>query len=142
MNIFVRWVRFNAVGAMGMAVQLGALALLSRSDGGHYLLASAAAVELAVLHNFAWHLRVTWPDRRAGSAVLRQLVRFHLANGAVSIVGNLALMRLLVGSAHLPLLVANTIAILCCSVVNFCLSHSWAFAVRVRGVSQFPFDAA
>ena len=131
MNIFVRWIRFNAVGAMGMAVQLGALALLSRCDGGHYLLASSAAVELAVLHNFAWHLRVTWPDRRGGSsAVVGQLLRFHLANGLVSIVGNLALMHLMVGSAHLPLLVANALAIICCSMVNFGLGHTWAFAAR------------
>lgn len=130
MNIFVRWIRFNAVGAMGMAVQLGALALLSRCDGGHYLLASAAAVEMAVLHNFAWHLRVTWPDRRGSSAVLGQLMRFHLANGLVSIVGNVALMRLLVGSTHLPVLVANVIAIVCCSMVNFALGHTWAFAAR------------
>lgn len=142
MNLFVRWIRFNIVGAIGMAVQLGALALLSRCGPGHYLLASAVAVELAVLHNFAWHLRLTWPERRAGSAVAGQLVRFHLANGLVSIVGNLALMRLLVGSAHLPLLAANSIAILCCSVVNFCLSHRWAFAVQARAVSQPPFDAA
>jgi putative flippase GtrA len=130
-NLFVRWVRFNLVGAMGMVVQLGALAALSRGDGGHYLLASAAAVELAVLHNFAWHLRVTWPDRRGRSPVFRQLLRFHLANGLVSIAGNLALMRLLVGNAHLPVLVANGIAIVCCSAVNFGLSHAWAFGVRV-----------
>jgi putative flippase GtrA len=132
MNIFVRWMRFNLVGAMGMALQLGALALVSRCDGGHYLVASAVAVELAVLHNFAWHLHVTWPDRRAGSAVLGQLLRFHLANGLVSIVGNLALMRLLVGNARLPVLVANGIAIVCCSMVNFGVSHSWAFGVRAR----------
>lgn len=142
MNILARWTRFNAVGAMGMAVQLGALALLSRCDGGHYLAASAVAVELAVLHNFAWHLRVTWPERRAGAAVFGQLVRFHLANGAVSLLGNLILMRLLVQNAHLPLLVANSIAILCCSVVNFCLSHRWAFAARAGTVAQPPCNAA
>jgi putative flippase GtrA len=138
MNIFVRWIRFNAVGAMGMAVQLGALALLSRCDGGHYLLASAAAVELAVLHNFAWHLRVTWPDRRGESGVWGQMVRFHLANGMVSMVGNVALMHLLVWSAHLPLLVANVIAIVCCSVVNFGLGHTWAFAAKAQEVECRP----
>ena len=47
-------------------------------------------------------------------------------------VGNLVLMRILVHGARLPLLVANGIAILCCSVVNFCLGDSWAFAVRAQ----------
>lgn len=130
MNVSVRWVRFNLVGALGMAVQFGALALFSRFDGGHYLMASAAAVELAVLHNFAWHLRVTWPDRRGGSDAFGQLIRFHLANGTVSLIGNLVLMRLLVGDAHLPVLTANCIAILACSAVNFCLGHRWVFAAQ------------
>lgn len=138
MKLFVRWLRFNVVGSMGMGVQLGALALLSRCDGGHYLLASAAAVELALLHNFAWHLRVTWPDRRAGSAVLGQLTRFHLANGTVSLLGNLGLMRLFVGDAHLPVLTANGIAILCCSVANFCLGHTWTFAGGAREAECRP----
>ena len=47
-------------------------------------------------------------------------------------VGNLALMRILVHEARLPVLVANGIAILCCSVVNFCLGDNWAFAVKAQ----------
>jgi putative flippase GtrA len=128
MNPFLRYWKFNLVGAMGMVVQLAALALINRCAPGHYLVATAAAIELALLHNFVWHLRFTWGDRRGRSALLPQLVRFHLANGLVSMLGNLALMRILVHGAHLPLLVANTIAILCCSVVNFCLGNNWAFA--------------
>jgi putative flippase GtrA len=132
LNTYVRWWKFNLVGAMGMIVQLTALALLSRCVGSHYLCASAAAVELAVLHNFVWHVHFTWRDRRGNSALLSQLVRFHLSNGMVSIVGNLVLVRILVPQAHLPPLAASGIAILCCSVANFCLGDSWAFAVRVQ----------
>jgi len=128
MNTFLRWGKFNLVGAMGMVVQLAALALFNRGMAGHYLFASAAAIELTLLHNFMWHLHYTWRDRRDGSTRLRQLLRFHLSNGFVSMLGNLALMRLMVHEAHLPLLLSNTIAILCCSVVNFRLGNNWAFA--------------
>jgi putative flippase GtrA len=128
MNPFIRWCKFNFVGAMGMVLQLAALAFIDRMVPGHYLVASAAAVELAVLHNFVWHIHYTWRDRRESSTVLSQLLRFHLSNGLVSILGNLALMRLLVHEAHLPLLVSNVIAILCCSVANFYLGNTWAFA--------------
>ena len=127
MNIFVRWWKFNLVGAMGMVVQLCALAAINRLVPGHYLCASAAAVELAVLHNFVWHLHFTWRDRSGDSALLSQLVRFHLSNGLVSILGNLGLMRILVQGSHLPLLIANGIAILCCSIVNFNLGDNWTF---------------
>jgi putative flippase GtrA len=128
MNLLIRWGKFNLVGAMGMALQLAALALFNRLAPGHYLYASAAAIELTLLHNFVWHLRYTWRDRRGRSALRSQIARFHLCNGLVSMLGNLALMRLLVQEAHAPLLVSNAIAILCCSLVNFCLGNNWAFA--------------
>jgi putative flippase GtrA len=127
MNAVIRWGKFNLVGAMGMVVQLAALAAINRCAPGHYLYATAAAIEIALLHNFVWHLHYTWRDRRDGSTVM-QLVRFHLSNGLVSMVGNLALMRVLVHGAGLPVLVANAIAILCCSVANFFLGNCWAFA--------------
>jgi putative flippase GtrA len=138
-NTFIRWGKFNLVGAMGMAVQLAALALLNRCAAGHYLMASAAALELTLLHNFVWHLRYTWPDRRAPSALLAQLIRFHLSNGLVSMLGNLALMRLLVDEARIPVLASNSIAILCCSIVNFCLGNNWAFAAtKQAAVARLP----
>ncbi len=132
MNTFIRWGKFNLVGAMGMIVQLAALALFNRLAVGHYLFATAAAIEITVLHNFVWHVRFTWRDRRENSALLSQLVRFHFSNGLVSMLGNLVLMRFLVDEAHVQLLVSNCIAILCCSVVNFCLGDHWAFATRAQ----------
>jgi len=129
MNTLIRWGKFNLVGAVGMVLQLAALALFNRWVGGRYLLASAAAIEITLLHNFVWHLYYTWRDRRDHSTRLAQLMRFHLSNGLVSLVGNLVLMRILVQEARLPLLVSNGIAILCCSVINFCLGDNWAFAL-------------
>jgi putative flippase GtrA len=130
LNTFIRWGKFNLVGAMGMMLQLGALAVFNRVAPGHYLVTSAAALELTLLHNFVWHLRYTWCDRRHDSAMLVQLLRFHLSNGLVSMLGNLALMRILVQEEHLPVLASNGIAILCCSIVNFCLGDNWAFPAR------------
>lgn len=110
-----------------MVLQLAALALFDKWAEGHYLYASAAAVELTLLHNFVWHVHYTWRDRRDDSALLSQFVRFHLSNGLVSMLGNLALMRILVQEGRLPLLASNGIAILCCSIINFCLGNVWAF---------------
>jgi putative flippase GtrA len=124
----IRWGKFNLVGAMGMVVQLSALALLTRLTDGHYLCAAAAAVELALMHNFVWHLHYTWRDRRDESTRLTQFVRFHLSNGMISMVGNLLLMRMLVDKVRMPVLAANVVAILCCSVANFCLGNNWTFA--------------
>lgn len=137
MNAYVRWGKFNLVGAMGMVVQLAVLALFNHWMGGHYLYASAAAIEVTLLHNFVWHWHYTWRDRHDRATRVRPFVRFHLSSGLISMVGNLVLMQLFVREAHLPLLVSNLIAILCCSIANFCVGDHWAFArVRKTGPSR------
>lgn len=127
MTPWKRWLKFNLVGALGMAAQLSVLALLNRAAHGHYLVASALAVETAILHNFTWHIRYTWKDRQQDD-VWPQLLRFHLSNGAVSLMGNLLLMHILVAEAHMPVVFANLSAIAICSIANFLLGDSWAFA--------------
>ena len=126
----IRWLKFNAVGAMGVAVQLVALAVLKSGLHINYLLATAAAVELALLHNFVWHERWTWRDRGAAGRAGR-LLRFHLGNGLLSIAVNLLLMRILVGRLHWPYLAANVAAIAAGSVINFFLGDRLVFR-RVR----------
>jgi putative flippase GtrA len=123
-----RWLKFNAVGAIGIGVQLAALAILKGLLRLPYLTATALAVEAAVLHNFVWHERWTWKDRRqAGGSVLSRLVRFHLGNGLVSIAVNLVAMRLLVGRLHMQYLIANLLAITAGSLANFFISDLLVF---------------
>ena len=126
-RLALRWLKFNLVGGLGIGVQLGCLALLkSRMD---YLAATAIAVEIAVLHNFVWHERFTWRDRSGGTRQrLMRLLRFHLGNGAVSILGNMGLMWLFVGLLHIKhVLIANLIAIVICSFLNFALGEWFVF---------------
>jgi putative flippase GtrA len=136
MNIFVRWGKFSAVGAMGFALQLAALTFFSHLWRGHYVIASVAATEVTLLHNFAWHWHYTWRDRRDHMTVTRQVVRFHLGNGLVSLLGNLIFVRLLVHEAHMPVIAANVCAVMICSVANFCLGEAWAFAARETSANQ------
>jgi len=128
--IFVRWLKFNFVGGIGILVQLGSLAILVSGLHISYLPATAMAVETAVLHNFVWHERFTWKDRTGhGGArdIGARLLRFHAGNGLISIAGNLALMRLLVGTMHVKYLLANGITIAICSLLNFAASEWFVF---------------
>jgi putative flippase GtrA len=122
-----RWFRFNAVGAIGIVVQLAALSFLTAVCGIHYLLSTFLAVELAIVHNFLWHERWTWSDRQTTGAI-RHLMRFNLTTGLVSLVGNLALMPLLVQFLRLRVLPANIIAIAICSLANFLLADRVVFS--------------
>ena len=124
-----RWLVFNGVGLLGVAVQLGAMGLLVHGAGVHYLLATAIAVEMTVLHNFTWHQRWTWRDRPSpstGSAAIR-IVRFHMLNGAVSMGGNLAVTAALAGLLRVEPVAANAVAIAICSTMNFMASEALVF---------------
>jgi len=129
-----RWMRFNAVGAIGIVVQLAALAVFRSWLKVDYLLATGLAVEIAVIHNFLWHERYTWADRPPARPVqsLVRLAKFNASNGAVSIVGNLGLMWLLVGEVKFNYVAANLIAIVICSLVNFVLSDRLVFDGKAK----------
>jgi putative flippase GtrA len=126
---FARWLRFNLVGGTGIALQLGLLSLLKSVAGLNYLTATALAVEATVVHNFLWHERYTWADRvqPSWSKSLRRLARFNLTNGAVSLAGNVVLMKIIVSFEPVHYLAANGIAIVLCSLLNFLVSNEYVF---------------
>lgn len=122
-----RWLRFNFVGFLGIGVQLAAFTLYNGAAGLNYLLATALAVETAVLHNFIWHERFTWSGLTADGRFTR-LLKFHAGNGLISIIGNVLLMRLFVGVLHVhPYVLANGIAIAACALANFVVSEWFVF---------------
>lgn len=125
-KVAIRWLKFNAVGGMGIVVQLATLAILKSVCHVHYLVATAIGLEAAILHNFLWHERFTWADRAGNAAGLR-LLKFNLTTGTFSLTGNLLLMRILVGSWHVQYLVANCIVISACSLLNFVVSDKFVF---------------
>jgi dolichol-phosphate mannosyltransferase len=122
-----RWLRFNAVGVVGTGVQFVVLVLLVRVVALNYLAATVLAVEAAVLHNFAWHRRWTWSDRTERSGALTALLRFNLSTGVISIVGNLIVMRTLVGEFGLAIPHATLATVVICSVFNFVVADRFVF---------------
>jgi putative flippase GtrA len=122
-----RAARFIGVGAGGFLVQLGAVEALVRFGSLSPVLATAVAVEAAILHNFLWHERWTWADRPAGDRRLERFLRFNGVTALVSIGGNVALIQLLTGRWHLPLLLANASAVALMSAVNYACADRLVF---------------
>ena len=127
--VLLRWLKFNLVGAIGIGVQFATLLLLKGVFHFNYLAATAIAVEAAVVHNFVWHEQFTWSDRvrSCWRRSIPRFVRFNLTIGAVSTLGNLALMKVMVGSGGMNYLVANGFAIALCALANFLVSERWVF---------------
>ncbi len=124
------WCKFNLVGLLGVVVQLCLLKCFTAIGVG-YLVATVVAVEITIAHNFFWHEHWTWQERTISSNQfsnrLSRLVKFNSTTGMVSLIGNLLLMKLFVGTIHLPVILANLLAIASCSTVNFLVSNLVVF---------------
>jgi putative flippase GtrA len=122
----MRWVRFNLVGAAGFVVQMVTLMAVTRYLGVRPSVAVVVAVLVSVSHNFVWHERITWPGQQRQGR-LRRWLAFNLSNGLISIVTNVTATTLLVAITGAPLLVANAMAVVLASGVNFLLSDRYVF---------------
>ena len=136
MGTVFRWLTFNAVGGIGIGVQLCVLVTLTEWLNLHYLISTGLAVEVTVLHNFLWHERWTWRDRvRSRSrGRLDRLARFHLVTGTLAIVGNVGLTGLYATALNMHYVLANLLAIASCSLMSFVASDRWVF----RPVTRLP----
>lgn len=127
-GLVLRWLKFNGAGLLGVGVQLCVLAALVRA-GLDYLIATLLAVECSILHNFLWHEHWTWRERARNEPHrwLIRLAKFHLANGLISLVGNLLLMSWLVGLLGGPLMLSNLLSIVLCGTANFLAGELFVF---------------
>lgn len=121
---------FLLVGVIGFVVQMLTLFALAIRWHVPYAIATAVAVEAAVLHNFVWHERWTWKDREHNAGLAERLVRFNLGTGMTSIVGNIIGTVVGVELLHLPTLLANGLAVVATSVANYLMADRWVFAAR------------
>ena len=120
---------FVTVGTVGFLIQLASLALMTTAAGWPYEPATAVAVQLAVIHNFFWHERWTWRDRRVQqSALTTRFWRYELTTGASSIVSNVLCTALLVERFGIAAIPANAMTVVLMSAVNFIVSDRWIFS--------------
>jgi len=134
-RVLRRWLAFSSVGTLGFGVQFAALLVLAGRFEINYLIATALAVELAILHNFLWHQRWTWSDRGTLGArhLLDRLVRFNAGTALTSFGGNLSLMWVFVSLFDIHYAAANVVAVLSLSIVNFLLCDRLVFRLAGGG---------
>jgi len=132
-NTFSRWLKFNAVGATGMVVHFGLLAILVHVAGLHYLGATAIAIEAAIFQNFLWHRRWTWGDRpiQGFGKTCLALLRFNLTNGIVSLAGYMTSAWIFTGVWGVDPVLANALGLIPCGFANFFLADWLVFPTPV-----------
>lgn len=119
---------FNAVGLAGFLIQLGLLSWLTRIGGWDYLPASILAMQAAITHNYVAHSRWTWADRPAATR-REQYVRplRYQAAKTVSLLLNVFLTTMFVGTAGLTPELATVIAVCACAALNYTMADRMVF---------------
>ena len=118
--------KFCVVGATGYVVNLGVYAALVRGFDVHYIPAAILSFLVAVTNNYTWN-RI-WTFRAQRGHVAYQGMRF-LVISIFALGANLLVLQLLV-DAGLDKIVAQAIAIVLVTPVNFIGNKLWSFAPR------------
>ena len=118
-----RLLRFALVGASGVAVNMGVLAMLVEVAGLPHLIAAALATEVAILSNFGLNDRWTFGDARSCASWPQRAWRYNLvaAGGLLVSIGVTALLTQGVGWHYA---VAN--------LGGIGAGFAWNYAVNVR----------
>ncbi|MDX6397473.1 MAG: hypothetical protein QOJ43_881 [Gaiellaceae bacterium] len=119
--------RFCVVGAIGYGVNLVVYTLLLHGADMHYLLAATCSFLVAVTNNYMWNRH--WTFRGQRGHVAYQGLRF-LVVSTVALVANLVILRLLVQEFDTGKVLAQAIAIVLVTPLNFVGNKLWSFGRR------------
>lgn len=118
--------KFCVVGASGYAVNLAVYALLLNWANQHYVVAATGSFLVAVSSNYVWNR--LWTFRHQRGHVAYQGLRFLIVSIAVY-GANLLLLTLFV-QAGLGKIVAQAIAVVLVTPLNFLGNKLWSFRRR------------
>jgi putative flippase GtrA len=119
-------VKFCVVGAAGYAVNLAVYTALLRGAGLHYLPAAVCSAGVAIANNYAWNR--LWTFRHHRGHLYYQGLRFVVVS-LLALGANLLVLHGLV-AAGLGKIVAQAIAIVLVTPVNFLGNKLWSFRRR------------
>ena len=121
---WVQLLRFAAVGASGYVVNLATYTVCLHFVGLHYLAAGTVAFAVAVTNNFLWNRHWTF-EARDGHAGF-QAMRFFTVSVAAFLF-SLGMLELLVGGLGVNEVLAQAIALVTATPLNFVGNKLWSF---------------
>ena len=129
-----RFTRFAFVGATGLAVNMGAFALLFAA-GLHYLVAAIDATQISTLWLFALTDRWVFRGRRLHYATASRVGLYFAINNAAFMLRG-PLLYALVSAAGMNELVANFVSLAVLTVARFAVADTWIWRKAAPG-AQF-----
>ena len=125
---WIQLAKFSIVGLTGYAVNLLVYTALLRGAGWHYTAAATGSFLVAVTNNYLWNRLWTFRDQRGHVGF--QGLRF-LVVALVAYVANLGILSVLIAFGT-DKIVAQAIAIVLVTPLNFIGNKLWSFRTRPR----------
>ena len=123
-----RFIIFTLVGISGIVVNNAILYYAKEILFVPIPIASLIAIQIAIFNNFTWNHRFTWTDRKMKGfqAIRTGLLKFTMVSWIAGGL-NWIILLLLTHFAGIYYIIANLIAILIASVLNYFLNDLWTF---------------
>ncbi len=98
------FLKFNIVGAVGVAVNMGCFWALTEYLMIHHMVSGAVATEISIVNNFVLNHLWTFRDRRGRMHVLVRAAAFHISRllGLITTLGSLFILVDILGLPSLP----------------------------------------
>jgi dolichol-phosphate mannosyltransferase len=120
-SLVIRFQKFILVGAVGFAVNMSGLFVLTDWAGLFYVASSFLAIELSLFVTFILNERWTWADRRVGSIVTR-FWKYQAING-IGIGINVAVLFVLTQYGGFHYIFSNFWGAAVAAIWNFGANH-------------------
>ena len=123
-----RFLVFTLVGVSGIVVNSAMLLYVREILEVPLRLASLVGIQTAIFNNFIWNRKFTWTDRSMSGvkATGMGLIRFTMVSWIAGAM-NWVLLMILTHWGGLHYFIANLLAILAASILNFFLNDLWTF---------------
>lgn len=119
-----QFIKFCLVGFTNLGIHLLLFFLLTRFAGFHYIFASVLAFIVAV--SWSFFINKKWTFRNHDCNHQEQYVKFFIAN-IIAFTINILLLSVFIELLHLYDILAQFIASVICSFINFTINRFWAF---------------
>jgi glycosyltransferase involved in cell wall biosynthesis len=132
---------FAAVGALGVAVNTGVLALLTRDVHVWYLLASILATQIAVLSNFALTERLVFRTAHTDKSLAFRFASYLLINNTSLLISG-PLLFVLVSALGMDVLLANVLSLALLVLGRFAIADSYIWGSKSVGCMRLALAPA
>jgi dolichol-phosphate mannosyltransferase len=136
-----RFAGFAAVGALGVVVNTGLLALLTRDVHVWYVIASILATQIAILSNFALTEWLVFRGAHTDKSLPFRFTSYALVSNTSLLISG-PLLLLLVSVLGMDVLLANVLLLVLLSLGRFAISDSYIWGPKSLGSGRLAFSHA